>query len=69
LGDDVHADAHTIDSFIDAAVEGRVTAYHLGKGGAIEERTGDIVDRTWLNAVPLPGWRRRATAHAYRPYR
>ena len=69
LGDDAEADEQAIDYLIDVAVEGRATAFHIGSGGCVEVRPEDTVSRTWLNAWPLPGWRRRAERVDYMPYR
>lgn len=70
LGDDDDADRSAIDQTIDVAVYGRATAFHLGRGGCIEERDdAGHVTRTWMNALPWPGWRRRATRIEYAPYR
>ena len=69
LGDDLTVDLRAIDLLVAVAVEGRATAFRLGRGGCIEEREGDVVRRTWLNAMPLPGWRRRAQRHDFAPYR
>jgi hypothetical protein len=68
LGEEVTLDLRAIDSFIDDAVEGRATAFHLGRGGCIEVR-GSNEPRTWMNASPWPGWRRRAERIDYLPYR
>lgn len=69
LGEDVRLDMKAIDHVIDTAVEGRATAFHIGRGGCLEERIGDTVCRSWVGALPWPGWRRRARRLDYRPYR
>jgi hypothetical protein len=69
LGDDVDQDIQAIDSVIDVAVEGRATAFHIGRGGCIEEQRGEVSSRSWKNAWPWPGWRRRAEKVDYLPYR
>lgn len=68
LGDDSVVDHRAIDYFIDIAVEGRATAFHMGRGGCVEVREGDMASRSWYNAWPWPGWRRRAKWVAYEPY-
>jgi hypothetical protein len=60
LGDDPESDVQAVDHCIDVAVEGLATAFHLGRGGCIEERTDDQVTRTWHNPVSAPGWKQRA---------
>jgi hypothetical protein len=69
LGEDVTLDLRAIDSFIDIAVEGRATAFHLGRGGCVEVRGSNHEPRTWMHAWPWPGWRRRAERVDYVPYR
>jgi hypothetical protein len=69
LGDDQEENRRAIDYFVDVAVEGRATAFHLGRGGAIEIRDGDSSNLSWHNAFGLPGWRRRATKVSFAPYR
>ena len=68
LGDDPDADRKAVDHFIDVAVEGRATAFHLGRGGCVEFREGNTTSRGWHNAWPWPGWRRRAERVGYGPY-
>jgi len=68
LGHDPVADAKTVDYFISVAVEGRATAFHLGRGGCVEVREGAKTVRSWHNAWPWPGWRRRAKRVGYEPY-
>jgi hypothetical protein len=68
LGDDPVADANAVDYFIGVAVEGRATAFHLGRGGCVEVREGGNTLRNWHNAWPWPGWRRRAERVGYEPY-
>ena len=68
LGDDPVADAKAVDDFISMAVEGRATAYHLGRGGCIEVRDDGKSSRSWKNAWPWPGWKRRADRVEYEPY-
>jgi hypothetical protein len=69
LGDDPVADQSAIDYFIDVAVEGRATAFHLGRGECVEVRDGDGKSpRSWHNAWPWPGWRTRAERVAHLPY-
>lgn len=68
LGDDPVADAEAVDHFISMAVEGRATAYHLGRGGCIEVRKDGRSSQNWHNAWPWPGWRRRADRVEYEPY-
>lgn len=69
LGEDVELDVKAIDHIIDTAVEGRATAFHIGRGGCVEEWNGDTSYRSWRNALPWPGWRRRAQRFDYLPYR
>jgi hypothetical protein len=69
LGEDGELDVTAIDHIIDTAVEGRATAFHIGRGGCVEERSGGISHRSWRNALPWPGWRRRAQRFDYQPYR
>ncbi len=69
LGEDASRDRPAVEHTLDIAVAGRATAYHLGRGGCVEERDGTAVSRTWHNVWPLPGWRRRATRIDYLPYR
>lgn len=69
LGEDVERDIEAVDHIIDAAVEGRATAFHIGRGGCVEESRGGTSYRSWRNALPWPGWRRRAQRFAYVPYR
>lgn len=61
-------DSAAIDYFIDVAVEGRATAFHLGRGGCVEIQEGDETFRSWRNALPWPGWRRRAERVEYEPF-
>jgi len=69
LGGDLVADLRAIDHFVAVAVEGRATAFHLGRGGCVEEVTSaGSISRSWHNALPWPGWRRRAERVEYRPY-
>lgn len=68
LDGDPVADAKAVDYFISVAVDGRATAFHLGRGGCVEIQEGDKTSRTWHNALPWPGWRRRAERVVYRPY-
>ena len=68
LGDDPVAAAEAVDYFISVAVEGRATAFHLGRGGCVEVREGAKTVRSWHNAWPWPGWRRRAERVGYEPY-
>lgn len=68
LGEDSAANRSAVDHFIDIAVEGRATAYHLGGGGCIEVSEGTKASRSWHNAWPWPGWRRRAVRIKYQPY-
>lgn len=69
LGEDAELDVRAIDHIIDTAVEGRATAFHIGRGGCVEEWSGGTSHRSWRNAVPWPGWRRRAHQFDYLPYR
>lgn len=69
LGESASQDRKAVEHVLDIAVDGRATAYHLGRGGCVEERDGSRVSRTWHNAWPWPGWRRRATRIDYLPYR
>ena len=64
-------DVRSIDSTIDDAVEGRVTEYRYKRGGGcIEVEHDGKVTRSWTNALPLPGWRRRSQETVkYAPYR
>jgi hypothetical protein len=68
LGQDPVADAKAVDYFMSVAVEGRATAFHVGRGGCIEIRQGETTSRTWKNAWPWPGWRGRAARVDYEPY-
>ena len=68
LGNDPVADAKAVDHFISLAVEGRATAFHLGRGGCVEIREDGNTSRSWHNAWPWPGWRRRAERVEYEPY-
>ena len=68
LGDDPAADSNAVDYFINLAVEGRATAFHLGRGGCVEVRDGEKASRSWHNAWSWPGWRRRARRIGYEPY-
>lgn len=69
LGEDAELDVETINHILDTAVEGRATAFHIGGGGCVEEWSGGTTYRSWRNAVPWPGWRRRAHRLDYLPYR
>jgi hypothetical protein len=68
LGDDPVADIKAVDHFLSAAVEGRATAFHLRRGGCVEVRDGGKCSRSWHNAWPWPGWKRRAERVEYEPY-
>jgi hypothetical protein len=68
LGEDPVADSEAVDHFISVAIEGRATAYRLGRGGCVGVWDGDKTARSWHNAWPWPGWRRRAKRVAYGPY-
>jgi hypothetical protein len=68
LGDDPVADSKAVDHFVSVAVEGRATAFHVGRGGCVEVREGGKTFRSWRNAWPWPGWRRRAERVDYEPY-
>lgn len=70
LGDDLVSDRRAIDDLVDLAVDGRATSFHSKRGGCLEERHPDgTVTRSWNNAVPTPGWRRRWLRVDYVPYR
>lgn len=69
IGEDLDVDLQSIDFFVKVAVDGRATAFHLGRGGCVEVRDGDRTSRTWCNAFAWPGWRRRAERVDFRPYR
>ena len=68
LGQDPSDDFESIDYFIRVAVEGRATPFHLGQGGCVEIREGEAISRTWKNALPWPGWRRRAAQVEFGSY-
>ncbi|GAC1379869.1 MAG: hypothetical protein NVSMB48_04600 [Marmoricola sp.] len=68
LGDNPVADAKAVDHFIAVAVDGRATAFRLGRGGCVEVRDGDRTSRIWHNAIAWPGWRRWAERVEYEPY-
>ncbi|GAA1475650.1 hypothetical protein GCM10009623_00960 [Nocardioides aestuarii] len=68
LGNDPVADLESIDYFVSVAVQGRATAFHLGRGGCVEIQDGEDTSRSWRNAWPWPGWRRRAERIEYEPY-
>lgn len=51
LGEDAELDAKAIDHVIDTAVERRATAFHIGRGGCVEEWSGGTSYRSWRNAV------------------
>lgn len=69
LGDDRDEDLRAIDAFIREAREGRVTAFHIGRGGCTEVRNEDgAVFRSWMNCLPFPGRRRLAKRINYAPY-
>ncbi|NPD05589.1 hypothetical protein HN031_12925 [Nocardioides sp. zg-1308] len=69
LSEDVALAVQSIDEVIRLAVEGRATAFHLGRGGCLEERNAGATTRSWRNAWPWPGWRRRAHRVDFLPYR
>jgi hypothetical protein len=69
LGENAVRDVQAIDNVIDVAIEGRATAFRLGRGGCVEEEHGGGSSRSWKNAWPWPGWRRRAERVDYLPYR
>lgn len=69
LGDVMEEDVRAIDYFIDVAVEGRSTAFHIGRGGFVEVRDSMGTSRTWKNAWPRPGWQWRAKRIDYLSYR
>ena len=69
LGEDEAEDLRAIEDFLDIAVNGHATALRVGRGGCIETHNGGRTTRTWQNAWPWPGWRRRAQRIEYRPYR
>lgn len=69
VGGNLGEDLQAIDQVIDTAVAGRAVAFHLGRGGCVEESAGGAVSRSWRNASPWPGWRRRARRVQYVPYR
>lgn len=71
LGEDEEVDQRAIDACIEVAVEGWATAYHRRRGGGcVEERdTSGRATRSYMEALPLPGWRRRWTRVEYEPYR
>lgn len=45
LGEDAELDVKAIDHVIDIAVDGRATAFQIGRGGCVEE---------WLRLPPVP---------------
>jgi hypothetical protein len=69
LGEDEHDDLRAIDHVIDLAVDGAAVAYRWRRGGCVEESRDGATTRSWMNVVPLPGWRRRALRVDYAPYR
>jgi hypothetical protein len=69
LGGNIDEDMRAIDQTLRLAVEGRALAFHLGRGGCVEEINGLSTTRTWCNAWPWPGWRRRAERVTYLSYR
>jgi len=69
LGDVIDEDVRAIDNFIDVAVEGRSTAFHLGRGGCVEVRDSMGASRTWNHGWPWPGWKWRAQRIDYLSYR
>ena len=69
LGNDEDADPRPIDQVLEVAVTGTATAFHPGRGGCMEEQDAEgNVMRSWHDAWPWPGWRRRATRIDYAPY-
>jgi len=56
LGDDPLVDRSAIDYFIDAAVEGRAVAFHLGNGGCVEIRDGDTTRLPFLLLERIKTW-------------
>ncbi len=68
LGDDSTVDLEAIDYMVSVAREGRATAFRLGRGGCMDIRDGQQTSRSWHNAWPWPGWRRRAERVEYEPY-
>lgn len=52
LGTDPVADSTAVDHLLSVAVEGRATAFHLGRGGCLEVRDGGDISRSWNNAWP-----------------
>lgn len=67
----------TVDFHIDAAVDGRVRAWHGPSRGIIEVHRPDggrpVVTRYYSPGlgkfIPRPGWRSNATVVEYEPYR
>ena len=69
LGGVMEEDVRAIDYFIEIAVEGRSTAFHVGRGGCVEVRDSMGASRTWKHAWPWPGWHWRAQRIDYLSYR
>ncbi|WP_175338791.1 hypothetical protein [Leifsonia sp. C5G2] len=69
LTGDPTADIAEIDEVLDIAIAGRATTFRFGSGGCTEITGPRGVQRRWLNALPWPGWRRRAVTTHYLPYR
>ena len=74
LGDDPIADTRAIDDFISAAVPGRATAFHLGRGGASRSGTPTVPHEVasrlavaWLETTRREG-RIRAVLLTDRPH-
>jgi hypothetical protein len=60
-------DVRAIDDFINVAVEGSPTAFHVGHGGCVEVRVSVGASRTWMRALQWPGWQWRAQKIDYAP--
>lgn len=69
LGEDLQADLRAIDAVVAVAVEGRAVSFRLGRGGCVEDSHAGRTTRSWMNAWPWPGWRKRAKRTDYGPYR
>lgn len=74
--DDWRVDTESVDWHIDAAVEGRVRAFHGPSRGIVEvlPSGGGPATRSHYGSglrslIPRPGWKRRAKVIEYDPYR
>ena len=68
IGEDLDVGLQSIDFFVKVAVDGRATAFHLGRGGCVEVHDGDRTSRTWCTPrmARLAATRQRVD---FRPYR